>query len=97
MSYNTPTYSAKAESVSHYTEYEMSMYSTYMEYVEQEVTNSDLPSHIKLEMMEKRHLHKKNNGNTWYLEERGFEVSFLPFKSWLLQTERDQKLEQLGL
>lgn len=97
MSYNTPTYSAKAESVSHYTEYEMSMYSTYMEYVEQEVEKSNIPKHIKVEMFEKRNLHKKNNGTIWYLEEEGYEVSFLPFKSWLLQTERDQKLNQLGI
>jgi hypothetical protein len=85
QNYNTPTY----------TDYEMNMYSTYMLYVEAEVSKSNIPVSVKKEMMEKRHLHKKNNGTIWYLEEEGYEVEFIPFKSWLTQTEREQKLEQL--
>ena len=85
--YNTPTY----------TDYEMSMYSTYMEYVEEEVDKSPIPKSVKKEMMEKRHLHKDNQ--SWFLYEagpvEGYIVRFLPFKSWLTQTERDQKLNQL--
>ena len=78
-----------------YTDYEMTQYSVFMEYCEGEVNKSNIPEHIKKEMMEKRHLHKSQDGNTWYLEEEGYEVEFLPFKSWLTQTEREQKLEQL--
>jgi hypothetical protein len=78
-----------------YTDYEMDAYSTYMEYVEQEVSKAKLPNHIKREMMEKRNLHKKNNGTIWFLEEQGYEVEFLPFRSWLLQRDREQKLKSL--
>jgi hypothetical protein len=85
MGYNTPTY----------TEVEMNMYSTYMEYVEQEVEKSNIPKHIKVEMFEKRNLHKRSNGTIWFLEEQGYEVSFLPFRQWLLQYNRQEKLEQL--
>lgn len=81
--------------INSYTEYEMDMYSTFMRYVESVVKSSEAPIHIKLEMMEKRNLHKKNNGTIWFLEEQGFIVEFLPFKQWLLQTEREQKLNEL--
>jgi len=87
QNYNTPTY----------TEIEMDKYSEFMEYCEGEVNKSNIPEHIKKEMMEKRNLHKRNNNNTWYLEEQGYEVPFLPFKSWLTQTERDKKLNELGI
>ena len=93
--YNTPTYSQN-ESASHYTEYEMEKYSEYMLYVEDEVNKSDLPKNIKNKMMNKRNLHKRKNG-MWFLEEASYEFEFLPFKQWLLQTERDKKLSQLGL
>ena len=79
-----------------YTEYEMEKYSDYMTWVENEVNKSDLPSTIKDKMMSKRNLHKRKNG-IWFLEEKGYEFEFLPFKQWLLQTERDEKLSQLGL
>ena len=80
-----------------YTEKEMDQYSIFMEYVEREVTKANIPTHIKKQMMEKRHLHKDNQ--SWFLYEagsvEGYIVRFLPFKQWLLQKERDEKLEQL--
>lgn len=85
--YNTPTY----------TEYEMEKYSDYMTWVDNEIKKSDLPLDIKIRMFEKRNLHRKCNGTIWFLEEEGFEFEFLPFKQWLLQIERDEKLEELGI
>ena len=81
---NTPTY----------TEYEMEKYNEYMEYVEQEVNNSDLPLNIKIKMLNRRDLHKRKNG-MWFLEEASYEFEFLPFRTWLLQTERDKKINEL--
>lgn len=77
-----------------YTEYEMEKYSEYMLYVENQVNNSDLPTTIKHKMMKKRNLHKRKNG-MWFLQETSYEFEFLPFKQWLLQTERDEKLKEL--
>lgn len=86
---NTPTY----------TEYEMEKYNEYMEYVEQEVNNSDLPLNIKIKMLNRRDLHKSKDGSTWHLQEYGeyirYRVEFLPFRTWLLQTERDKKINEL--
>lgn len=78
-----------------YSEYEMEKYSEYMTWVDNEIKKSDLPLNIKIRMFEKRNLHRKCNGTIWFLEEEGFEFDFLPFKQWLLQTERDKKLEEL--
>lgn len=78
-----------------YDEKDLEKYSTYMKYVEFEIVKSNVPKYIKKEMFEKRNLHKRNNPYSWFLEEQGYEVDFLPFTQWLLQTEREEKLEQL--
>jgi hypothetical protein len=52
---------------------------------------------VKKEMIEKRNLHKRRNNTSWFLEELGYELEFQPFRQWLLQEERNNKLEQLGI
>lgn len=83
--YNTPTY----------TDYEMDKYNEYMEYVEEVVNNSDIPEFIKKKMQNKKHLHRRNNNTTWFLEEKGYEIDFQTFRQWLLQEEREQKLNKI--
>jgi hypothetical protein len=78
-----------------YEEKDLEQYSTYMLYVENEIDKCNVPKYIKKEMFEKRNLHKRSNVYSWFLEEQGYEVDFLPFTQWLLQTDRDKKLEQL--
>ena len=78
----------------YYSDYEMDMYPIYMEYVEDEINKSKLPKRVKKQMMEKRHLHKGLNG-MWFLYECGYTLEFIPFQQWLLQEERNEKLEQL--
>lgn len=85
QNYNTPSYS----------EYEMDKYSEYIEYVDEVVNNSNIPDFVKKEMIEKRNLHKRKNNTSWFLEELGYELNFQPFRQWLLQEERNKKIEQI--
>jgi hypothetical protein len=78
-----------------YNEEDLEQYSIYMLYVENEVDKCNVPKYIKKQMFEKRNLHKRSNAYSWFLEEQGYEVDFLPFTQWLLQNDRDKKLEQL--
>jgi hypothetical protein len=87
LHYNTPSY----------TEVEMNKYTEYMSYVEEVVNNSNIPKFIKKKMQDKKHLHKRNNNTSWFLQEQGYEIDFQPFRQWLLQEERNNKLEQLGI
>ena len=80
-----------------YSDYEMEKYSEYMTWVENEIKKSDLPLDIKIRMLEHRNLHKRSDNTSWFLEELGYELDFQPFRQWLLQEERNKKLEILGV
>lgn len=83
-----------SSNVSTYTEYEMEKYSEFMTYVEDEINKSDLPNKIKRKLIEHKFLHKKPSG-MWFLSYREYEFEFQPFRNWLLQTDRERKLNEL--
>ena len=82
-----------------YNEKDLEQYHYYMLYVEDELNKALIPKSVKKQMRKNRHLHKDNQ--SWFLYEpggvKGYVVRFIPFTQWLLQTDRDKKLEQLGI
>lgn len=65
----------------------------YNEYIEGVVNSSELPKSIKKKMLKKRCIMKRDS--IYYLEEKGFEIEFLTYISWLIQKDREEKLNEL--
>lgn len=47
-------------------------------------------------MLQGKTLHKID-ANTWSIENGGYSVKLQPFKLWLIQVERDKKLQSIGI
>jgi hypothetical protein len=75
-----------------YTDYDFEMIPIYNKYIEDVVNESDLPTILKRRMLRHRCILKDKQGYYLLAKER---IYFLPFRQWLLQTERHKKLEQL--
>ena len=78
-----------------YTDYDFEMIPIYNKYIEDVVNKSDLPKKIKKRMLEERTILKDKHN--YYLECNSHIINFLNYKQWLLQEERNNKLEQLGI
>jgi len=76
-----------------YTDYDIEMISVYNEYIEDVVNESELPKRVKKRMLEERCILKDKHN--YYLTYQGYRINFLPFRSWLLQFERNKKLKEL--
>lgn len=78
-----------------YTDYDLEMIQVYNEYIEDVVNESELPKKVKKRMLEERCILKDKHN--YYLEWNNYRINFLNYKQWLLQFERNKKLEELGI
>lgn len=76
-----------------YTDYDFEMIPIYNKYIEDVVNESDLPKKVIYNMLEERCILKDKHN--YYLAYQGYRINFLPFRFWLLQFERNKKLEEL--
>jgi hypothetical protein len=77
----------------HYTDYDFEMIPIYNNYIETVVNESNLPKKVKKRMLDERCILKDKHN--YYLEFGCYRINFLPYKQWILQEERNNKLEQL--
>ena len=77
----------------YYTDYDFEMMAIYNKYIEDVVTESDLPKYIKKIILEERTILKDKQ--IYFLQKGKYRIDFLNYKQWLLQTERNKKIEQL--
>lgn len=84
------------ESIEHYTDKELELYSDYMNEVRTIVRAKELPDKVKAEMLWGKTLYKSNEME-WYLMNEGYKVYFISFRGWMKQSIREEKLIQLGI
>lgn len=78
-----------------YTDYDIEMIQVYNEYIENVVNESNLPKKVKKRMLDERCILKDKH--SYYLQVCNYRINFLNYKQWLLQFERNKKLQELGI
>jgi len=80
----------------HYTEEDLDLYPIYMEYNRGIIMEHQLPDRVRKNMLNGKTLQKIDD-NTWEIQNSGYSVKIQPFKKWLLQRVRDEKLDSIGI
>jgi hypothetical protein len=77
----------------HYTDKDFEMIPIYNNYIETVVNESNLPKKVKKRMLDERCILKDKHN--YYLKFGCYRINFLPYKQWILQFERNKKLQEL--
>jgi len=80
----------------YYSDYELELYSIYMNEIRDIIKETKLPKYIKTQMLLGDMLHKKTD-TEWCLRKGNHEVNFISFPLWLRQRYREDKLNKLGI
>lgn len=78
-----------------YSNKDMELIVDWNKYFENIVNMSDIPLRVKRKMLNERVLH--NGSNFYYMNFDGYTVEFMKLEQWILQTQREEKLKQLGI
>lgn len=78
-----------------YSNKDMELIVDWNKYFENIVNMSDIPLRVKRKMLNERVLH--NGSNFYYMNFGGYTVEFMKLEQWILQTQREEKLKQLGI
>lgn len=76
-----------------YTDKDFEMITIYNKYIEDVVNESNLPKKVKKRMLDERCILKDKHN--YYLEFSCYRINLLTYKQWILQFERNKKLQEL--
>lgn len=78
-----------------YSDTELDEYPLFMEYNRSIIReHTYLPKKVMSNMLAGKTLHKIDE-NTWSIDNGGYSVKLSTFKNWILQKERNKKLEEI--